>query len=78
MSDVPITKVVTHIRDLHKERMEKTLSVWIEDNAQKNMPLSGPLIRTKAMHMYTHLTGVGGASTRYEWPQSIASEKGMV
>ena len=45
------------------ERMEKALSVWIEDNAQKTMPLSGPLIHAKTMRMYMHLAGVGGTST---------------
>ena len=36
-SAVPNTKVVTHVRDIHIERMEKALSLWIEDIAQKNM-----------------------------------------
>ena len=39
-STVPSTKVVTHVRNVHIERMEKALGVWIEDNAQKNMPLN--------------------------------------
>ena len=43
--------------------METALSVWIEDNVQKNMPLSGLLIHTKAMHMYAYLAGAGGTST---------------
>ena len=62
-SAVPSTKVVTHIWDVHIQRMEKALSVWIEDNVLKNMLLNGPITRTKAMRMYTHLAGTGGAST---------------
>jgi len=57
------TIVVNHVRDVHTEIMDNVLSVWIEDNVQKNMPLSGPLICTKVMRMYTHLVGVGGVST---------------
>ena len=33
----------------------------MEDNAQKNMPLSGPLIRAKVMRIYVHLADMGGA-----------------
>uniref|UniRef100_UPI00358EB99E putative CENPB DNA-binding domain-containing protein 1 n=1 Tax=Myxine glutinosa TaxID=7769 RepID=UPI00358EB99E len=68
-SAVSSMKVVTHVRDVHIERMEKALSTWIEANTQKNMPLSwtshGPLIREKAKQIYVHLsgTGAGGAST---------------
>ena len=86
MSAVPSTKVVTHIRDVHIERMEKALSVWIEDNVWKNMPLSGPLIHAKAMRMYVHLAGARGTSTSdagmsnmgTSRPQSIPSEQRMV
>ena len=34
-STVPSSKLVTHVWDVHIERMEKALSVWIEDNVQK-------------------------------------------
>ena len=44
------------------ERMEKSLSEWIEDNVQKNMPLNGPLIPAEPMHIYAHLAGEGGTS----------------
>uniref|UniRef100_UPI00358F9A1E putative CENPB DNA-binding domain-containing protein 1 n=1 Tax=Myxine glutinosa TaxID=7769 RepID=UPI00358F9A1E len=62
-SAVSSTKVVTHVWDVHIERMVKALSIWIEDNVQKSMPLSGPLVREKAKRIYDHLSGVGGAST---------------
>uniref|UniRef100_UPI00358E955F tigger transposable element-derived protein 1-like n=1 Tax=Myxine glutinosa TaxID=7769 RepID=UPI00358E955F len=58
--------VVTHVRNVHVERMEKAFNIWIEDNMQKNMPLSGPLIREKAKQIYDHLSGAGGASTSDE------------
>ena len=48
----PSTKVVTQVRDVHIERMEKALNVWMEGDAQKNMPLNGPLIHTKMIRMY--------------------------
>uniref|UniRef100_UPI00358EF441 tigger transposable element-derived protein 1-like n=1 Tax=Myxine glutinosa TaxID=7769 RepID=UPI00358EF441 len=62
-SAVSSTKVVTHVRDVHIERMEKAFSIWIDDGVEKSMPLSGPLIREKAKQIYDHLSGTGGAST---------------
>jgi len=41
----------------------RRLSVWIEDNVQKNMSLSGPLIHTLVINMYILITGTGGSST---------------
>ena len=84
--------MITHVRDVHIERMENALNVWIEDNTQKNMPLSGGLICTRAMRMYAHLAGMGGASTSdtgmsdadmsisspFQVSISIASEQRMV
>ena len=58
----PAPKWVTSVKDAHIEAMEKALNVWVEDNAQKNVPLSGPLIRGKAKRMYDHLTGTCGAA----------------
>ena len=45
-------KVVSHARNPHIERMEKALNVWIEDNTAKSLPLSGPIIRQKALRLY--------------------------
>ena len=54
--------MVTQVRDVHIETMEKALNVWLEHNAQNNQPLSGPLIREKPKQMYDHLFGVGGTA----------------
>ena len=62
MSAVLGTKVVTQVQDVHIERMEKALNIWTGDNLQKNMPLSGPLICAKAIHMYAYPVDAGGAS----------------
>ena len=59
---VQSTKLITQVRDIHREAMEKALNVWVEDNAQKNVPLSGPLVHEKAKRIYDHLVGAGGAA----------------
>ena len=69
---VPSTKVVTQFRDVHINVMEKALNVWVEDNAQKNVPLSGPLIREMAKRMYDNLTGMGGAASMSDVGTSYA------
>ena len=61
-STIHSTKVVTQIRDVQVETMEKALIVWLEDSAQNNVPWSGPLIREKVKRMYNHLVGVRGAA----------------
>uniref|UniRef100_UPI00358E9BDB putative CENPB DNA-binding domain-containing protein 1 n=1 Tax=Myxine glutinosa TaxID=7769 RepID=UPI00358E9BDB len=63
-STVSSTNVVTHVQDVHIKWIEKALSIWIENNVQKSMLKSGPLIREKAKQIYDHLSGagVGGAS----------------
>uniref|UniRef100_UPI00358FD912 putative CENPB DNA-binding domain-containing protein 1 n=1 Tax=Myxine glutinosa TaxID=7769 RepID=UPI00358FD912 len=63
-SAVSSMKVVAHVRDVYMERMEKALSIWIEDTMQKSKPLSGPLIHEKAKRIYDHRSGMGGASKR--------------
>lgn len=42
-------------RNPYLEKMEKMLSVWIEDQTQKNAPLSGTLIRAKAASIFEDL-----------------------
>ena len=61
---VPGMKVVTNVRDFHIETMEKALNVWLEDNSQKNGPLSGPRIHEEAKQMYDHLVGTGGVANK--------------
>ena len=36
-SAVPSTKVITQVRDVHIEAMEKTLNVWVDANSQNNV-----------------------------------------
>ena len=49
----------------------------LEDNTQKNMPTTGPLIREKAKCMYDHLVGAGGAvNTNGEGPSNTLSDAG--
>lgn len=41
-----------YIRDALMDKMERGLLVWIEDNAQKRIPLSMEMITQKALRLY--------------------------
>ena len=36
------------------EKMEKALSIWIDDSCQKKIPLDGNIIKQKALKIYKH------------------------
>ena len=38
VSAVPSSKVVTQVRNMHIKSMEKALNVWVEYNAERNVP----------------------------------------
>ena len=42
-------KSSSYIRDIIKEKMEKALVIWIEDNAQKRLPVDGNIIKQMAL-----------------------------
>lgn len=51
----------SHARDPLIKKMEKMLIIWVEDKNQKNMPLSGLCIRSKAKNIYEYLTAMEAA-----------------
>uniref|UniRef100_UPI00358EFEB0 putative CENPB DNA-binding domain-containing protein 1 n=1 Tax=Myxine glutinosa TaxID=7769 RepID=UPI00358EFEB0 len=51
---------VSH-RDPILEKMENALCVWVEDETQKGMSLSGAVVKEKAMRLYKHYDDSEGA-----------------
>ena len=43
-------------RDPYIEQLEKGLTIWIEDQSQRKVALSGQIIREKALKLYKHLS----------------------
>ena len=71
-STVTSTKVVTQAKDIHIETMEKALNVWLEDNAQKNVSLTGLLKRQSTCMIICLVQVVLQTLVMwYEWPQSL-------
>jgi hypothetical protein len=50
-------KVTSRTRDPAIEKMEKALSIWIEDQSQKKVPLTTLLIKAKAIKLFEHFKG---------------------
>ncbi|XP_066255898.1 tigger transposable element-derived protein 1-like [Euwallacea similis] len=53
------------------EKMEKALSIWIDDNCQKRIPSDGNIIKQKALKIYKHLKEHGESSVN---PDFLASK----
>nr|XP_012147629.1 PREDICTED: tigger transposable element-derived protein 1-like [Megachile rotundata] len=53
------------------EKMEKALSIWIDDSCQKRIPLDGNIIKQKALKIYKHLKEHGESSVN---PDFVARE----
>ncbi|XP_017891414.1 tigger transposable element-derived protein 1-like [Ceratina calcarata] len=53
------------------EKMEKALSIWIDDCCQKRIPLDGNIIKQKALKIYKHLKEQGESSVN---PDFVASK----
>ncbi|XP_058443691.1 tigger transposable element-derived protein 1-like [Malaya genurostris] len=52
-------KLSSYTRDPTMVKMEKALLLWIEDHAQKDIPLDGELIKNKALQLYGLLSNDG-------------------
>jgi hypothetical protein len=49
-------KTVSISRDSKIEKLEKALTIWIEDQSQRKVALSGQIIREKALRLYEQLS----------------------
>ncbi|CAH2327286.1 tigger transposable element-derived 1-like [Pelobates cultripes] len=48
-------KKITHSRSYALEEKEKRLSIWIDDELERNMPLSQAILMEKAKSIYAHV-----------------------
>ena len=62
-----------YIRDPCVERMEKALLIWIDDNQQKNIPMSGEIIKEKALGLYSRLQKDEASTSTKQKREFVAS-----
>lgn len=65
-------------RDSLLEKMEKPLSMWVEDQVQQNAPLSGLGIRNQALCLYEHLKVESEGDNEVNSSTSFAASKGWL
>jgi len=68
-------KRVTCTRNINMVKMERALMIWLEDCIAKKIPLSGNLIKQKALKIYEHLRNIGHSSAERE-NHSFSASKG--
>lgn len=61
-------------RDPKMEKMEKKLNLWIQDQSQKNVPLSSFLIREEAKLLYQYFVRMEGENSNNSRPVFSASK----
>ncbi|XP_063994254.1 tigger transposable element-derived protein 1-like [Diachasmimorpha longicaudata] len=68
-------KRVTRTRNSNMVKMERALMIWLEDCIAKKIPISGNLIKQKALKIYEHLRNIGHSYAGLE-NQSVVASKG--
>lgn len=63
----------TRARDIDLVKMEKALYIWIEDCAQKKVPLDGNILKQKALKIFQHLKISNGTIDQQGKPFSASS-----
>ena len=69
-------KTVSISRDSRIEKLEKALTIWIEDQSQHKVALSGQIIREKALRLYEHLSQTDSPEENSE-KTFLASKDGL-
>ena len=62
-------------RDSNLEKMENALALWIEDQTQKNVPLSSNIVREKAKNIYNLVKKSAEGSSSFK-PTTFQASKG--
>ncbi|GFS81692.1 tigger transposable element-derived protein 1 [Trichonephila clavipes] len=63
------TKFASYIRDVLLERTERAIAIWIEEQVQRRIPVSGYLIQEKALNETCATADEGGAKI---FPEELA------
>jgi len=68
-----LAKITARPRAEIMEKMEQSLTVWIEDMTKKRLPLDGNVIKQKALKIFNYLKEIGQSSTNEDNHQFVAS-----
>ncbi|KAI4478906.1 hypothetical protein M0802_014484 [Mischocyttarus mexicanus] len=68
-------KCVTRTRNSNMVKIERALMIWLEDCMAKTIPISGNLIKQRALKIYEHLRTIGHSYAGQENHSLVASKE---
>jgi hypothetical protein len=67
-------KHTTRTRDLIMGKMERALMIWFEDCIAKKIPISGDILKAKALQIFDHLKKIEKNNSNFKTSTFVASK----
>ncbi|GFY15392.1 tigger transposable element-derived protein 1 [Trichonephila clavipes] len=72
------TKFASYIRDVLLERTERAIGIWIEEQVQRRIPVSGYLIQEKALQFYKSMKQSEPSTSTSQAGKEFSASKGWL
>ncbi|GFY27236.1 tigger transposable element-derived protein 1 [Trichonephila clavipes] len=79
ISDIRLsTKFASYTRDVLLERTERAIAIWIEEQVQRRIPVSGYLIQEKALQFYKSMKQSEPSTSTSQAGKEFSASKGWL
>ncbi|GFV81643.1 tigger transposable element-derived protein 1 [Trichonephila clavipes] len=79
ISDIRLsTKFASYTRDVLLERTERAIAIWIEEQVQRRIPVSGYLIQEKALQFYKSMKQSEPSTSTFQAGKEFSASKGWL
>ncbi|GFS71424.1 tigger transposable element-derived protein 1 [Trichonephila clavipes] len=72
------TKFASYTRDVLLERTERAIAIWIEEQVQRRIPVSGYLIQEKALQFYNSMEQSEASTSTSQAGKEFSASKGWL
>ncbi|GFX73127.1 tigger transposable element-derived protein 1 [Trichonephila clavipes] len=72
------TKFASYTRDVLLERTERAIAIWIEEQVQRRIPVSGYLVQEKALQFYKSMKQSEPSTSTSQAGNKFSASKGWV
>ncbi|GFU57239.1 uncharacterized protein TNCV_3634291 [Trichonephila clavipes] len=72
------TKFALYTKDVLFERTERAIAIWIEEQVQRRIPVSGYLIQEKALQFYKSMKQSEPSTSTYQAEKKFSASKGRL
>ncbi|GFV99679.1 tigger transposable element-derived protein 1 [Trichonephila clavipes] len=72
------TKFASYTRDVLLERTERAIAIWIEEQVQRRIPVSGYLIQEKAFQFYKSMKQLEPSTSTSQAGKEFSARKGWL